>query len=40
MTRQAQIEDRARQIERQQQQIDALKALVCHAHPDADACNP
>jgi hypothetical protein len=26
------------QIERQQDQIDALKGLVCQSHPDADVC--
>ena len=32
------IRDQQAQIERQQVQIEALKALVCQSHPDADVC--
>ena len=35
---QTQIEKQRKTIERQQQQIDALKKLVCASNPDAEIC--
>jgi hypothetical protein len=32
------VKEQQRIIEHQQQQIEALKKLVCASHPDAEAC--
>jgi hypothetical protein len=32
------VKEQQAQIQRQQDEIDALKGLVCQAHPDADVC--
>jgi hypothetical protein len=34
------VKEQQEQIQRQQAQIEALKALVCAANPDAAVCQP